>query len=89
MAHFGLGGHLALVLPGVSFLHVADHQRPGARLPVVPRGEALVCDERVPIHRQDVRVAASDPRNLPNERHKYIVLGLNIPKIWLKYKLLS
>ena len=40
-----------------------DLQRPRGLLPVVERGEAVVDDEGVPVHREDVRVAVADPRH--------------------------
>ena len=59
--HLGLRAHLALVHARVPRLHVLDLQRPHARGVRVEGLVPVVCDERQPVHRQDVVVAHPDP----------------------------
>ena len=61
MADFRLGADLALVETGVARLHVFDLQRPRVGAVHVEALEALVCDERVPVHGEDVRVPVTNP----------------------------
>lgn len=61
LTHLRFRGYLALVLTGVSLLHVLDHQVPGLQLSRIVRLEPLVAYEGVPIHRQDVSVSHPYP----------------------------
>lgn len=58
-----IGRDLALVLALVARLHVLHLERPRVRLPG-NRLEPLVRDEHGSVHREDVRVPSSDPRDL-------------------------
>ena len=67
VADFRLSADLTLVEAGVARLHVFNLQRPRLRVVHVEALEALVRDERVPVHGEDVRIAVTDPRHLEGE----------------------
>ena len=67
MTDFRLGADLTLVETRVTCLHVFDLQSPRVGAVHVEALEALVCDERVAVHGEDVRVSVTDPGYLQQE----------------------
>lgn len=63
VAHFGLCADLALVLTGVTGLHVLDLKRPSVGGLDEERLEPIVGDERVAVHGEDVGVPTANPRH--------------------------
>lgn len=62
--HLRFRGDLAFVRPCVPLLHVFDNERPRACVRREVDGQAVISDESVAVHCQDVGVPLPHPRNL-------------------------